>query len=60
VPDPSGHVPRAAAALGRAADAVHVLDIEDGPVRLGLAGAIATAAAGDVHRIQSTPTRRAA
>jgi magnesium chelatase subunit D len=60
VPDPRGHVPRAAAALGRAADAVHVLDIEDGHVRLGLAGAIATAAAGDVHRIQSTPTRRAA
>ena len=37
VADPSGEVRRAAARLGRAADAAHVIDIEDGPVRLGLA-----------------------
>ena len=37
VEDPTGEVRRAAARLGRAADAAHVIDIEDGPVRLGLA-----------------------
>jgi magnesium chelatase subunit D len=44
-------IPRAAARLGRAADAVHVIDTEDGPVRLGLAAEIAAAAGGEVHRL---------
>ena len=34
-----------------AADAVQVIDTEDGPVRLGRAGAIAAAAGGDVHAL---------
>jgi magnesium chelatase subunit D len=44
-------IPRAAARLGRTADAVHVIDTEDGPVRLGLAAEIAAAAGGEVHRL---------
>lgn len=51
VQDPAGEAARAAAMLGRAADAVHVIDIEDGPVRLGLAGRVAAASGGQVHRI---------
>ena len=43
-PDPDGAVARAAARLGRSADAVHVVDTEDGAVRLGLARALAAAA----------------
>jgi magnesium chelatase subunit D len=60
--DPGGAVPRAAARLGRVAGAVHVVDTEDGPVRLGLAGAIAIAAGGSLHRLgdQANATRRAA
>jgi magnesium chelatase subunit D len=58
VADPEREVPSAAARLGRAADAVHVIDTEDGPVRLGLARAMATAAGGDVHTL--VPARRAA
>jgi Mg-chelatase subunit ChlD len=46
-------VPAAAAALGRAADAVHVVDIEDGPVRLGLAAMIAASAGGALHRLEA-------
>ena len=56
--DPDGAVLRAAAALGRAADAVHVIDTEDGPVRVGLALQIARAARGSVHPL--LPSRRAA
>jgi magnesium chelatase subunit D len=52
-------IPRAAARLGRAADAVHVIDTEDGPVRLGLAAEIAAAAGGRVHRLAGA-TRSAA
>jgi magnesium chelatase subunit D len=52
-------IPRAAARLGRAADAVHVIDTEDGPVRLGLAAEIAAAAGGHVHRLAGA-TRSAA
>ena len=59
VADPNGDVPRAAARLGRAADAVHVIDTEDGPVRLGLARALAAAAGGRLH-ILATPTMRRA
>ena len=59
--DRRGEVPRAAARLGRAATAVHVIDTEDGPVRLGLAAAIAAAAGGHVHRLApATAGRRAA
>ena len=49
--DPGGEIPRAAARLGLAASAVHVIDTEDGPVRLGLAGALATAAGARLHRL---------
>jgi magnesium chelatase subunit D len=59
VADREGAVARAAAGLGRAAAAVHVVDTEDGPVRLGLAAAIAAAAGGELHRLIAT-TRRAA
>jgi len=60
--DPAGAIPRAAARLGRAAGAVHVVDTEDGPVRLGLAAQLAAAAGGRVHRLAPPPTivRRAA
>jgi magnesium chelatase subunit D len=57
VVDREGCVARAAQALGRAADAVHVLDIEDGPVRLGLAETIAAAARGALHRLGPPTTR---
>lgn len=60
VEDPARAVPRAAARLGRAADAVHVVDIEDGPVRLGLAGALAAAAGAPLHRLDPVPARRRA
>jgi magnesium chelatase subunit D len=58
--DPARRIPAAAARLGRAADAVHVIDTEDGPLRLGLAGAIATAAGGQVHRLVAPVAGRAA
>jgi magnesium chelatase subunit D len=58
VADQAGEAREAAARLGRAADAVHVVDTEDGPVRLGLAGALAVAAGGHVHTLE--PTRSAA
>jgi magnesium chelatase subunit D len=58
VADPHGAVLAAAVELGRAADAVTVIDTEEGPVRVGLAGAIAQAAGGEVHVL--TVPRRAA
>jgi magnesium chelatase subunit D len=60
--DPAHEIPRAAARLGRAADAVHVIDIEDGPVRLGLAAAVAKAADARLHRLlgETRPKRSAA
>jgi magnesium chelatase subunit D len=62
VADPAGEIPRAAARLGRAAAAVHVVDTEDGAVRLGLAATLARAAGGQVHRLVPTQAtnRRAA
>jgi magnesium chelatase subunit D len=64
VRDPAGEVPRAAARLGRAAEAVHVIDTEDGPVLLGLAAAVAVAAGAQLHRLldpdDSLPARSAA
>ncbi|MDP2712493.1 MAG: VWA domain-containing protein, partial [Solirubrobacteraceae bacterium] len=54
----------AAARLGRSADAVHVVDTEQGAVRLGLAGALAAAAGGSLVALvpssRSAPRRRAA
>ncbi len=51
VSDPQRRVAGAAAALGRSAAAVHVVDTEDGPVRLGLAASLAAAAGGECHRL---------
>jgi magnesium chelatase subunit D len=58
--DARGVIPRAAAQLGRAAAAVHVIDTEDGPVRLGLAADIAAAAGGQVHRLAPATAVRGA
>jgi magnesium chelatase subunit D len=49
--DPDGGVQRAAAAVGRAADSVEVIDTEDGAIRVGLAEEIAQAAGGRVHAL---------
>ncbi len=54
VADPDGAAARRRDALGRAAAAVHVIDTEDGAVRLGLAAELA-AAAGRCAR-DSTPS----
>jgi Mg-chelatase subunit ChlD len=48
-------VPLAARALAAAADAVHVVDTEEGHVRLGLAGRVALAAGGRQHRLAPPP-----
>jgi magnesium chelatase subunit D len=58
VADPAGEARAAAARLGRAAAAVHVVDTEDGPVRLGFAAAVASAAGGRLHSL--VPLRSAA
>jgi magnesium chelatase subunit D len=60
--DPAHEIPRAAVRLGRTADAVHVIDIEDGPVRLGLAATVAKAADAHLHRLlaETRPKRSAA
>jgi magnesium chelatase subunit D len=58
VADPAGEARAAAERLGRAAATVHVVDTEDGPVRLGLASALASAAGGQVHPL--VPLRSAA
>jgi len=58
VHDPAREVPLAAARLGRTAAAVHVIDIEDGPIRLGLAGAVASAAGARLHRLLGDPGPR--
>jgi magnesium chelatase subunit D len=64
VHDPAREIPQAAARLGRTASAVHVIDIEDGPVRLGLASSVATAAGARLHRLlgarEQRPRRSAA
>ena len=63
VHDPDDAVPLAARALGAAADAVHVVDTEEGAVRLGLAARVALAAGGRLHRLTRpdlTRTRRSA
>jgi magnesium chelatase subunit D len=58
VADPEGGALRAAAQLGKAADAVHVVDTEEGTVRIGLADALATAAGGQIHRLAPAPANR--
>ncbi|MDW5597215.1 VWA domain-containing protein [Conexibacter stalactiti] len=58
VQDPHGAVPLAARALGAAASAVHVVDTEEGHVRLGLAGRVALAAGGQLHRLAPPPVTR--
>jgi magnesium chelatase subunit D len=55
VADPAGEVHRAATRLGRAVDAVHVIDLEDGPVRLGLAEQLAQAAGARLHTLSGPP-----
>ena len=60
VADPDGTARDAAARLGRAAAAVHVIDTEDGPVRVGLAADLAIAAGGHIHHLDPAPSRRAA
>jgi magnesium chelatase subunit D len=61
VPDTGGDLLCAAADLGRAADAVAVVDTEDGPVRVGHCAAIARAAGGAHHLLSvSSSARRAA
>jgi magnesium chelatase subunit D len=60
VQDPGGAVPAAARALGAAADAVHVVDSEEGHVRLGLAARVALAAGGRLHRLAEPPAGRRA
>jgi magnesium chelatase subunit D len=61
VPGGDHAVLAAAAGLGRAADAVEVIDTEEGPVRVGACAALARAAGGHHHRLlEATPSRRAA
>ena len=60
VADDDGRARAAAAALGRASAALHVVDTEDGHVRVGLAREIARAGGGIVHQLTPIETRRAA
>jgi magnesium chelatase subunit D len=53
VADPDGAVHAAAQRLGAAADALHVVDTEEGAVRLGLAATLAAAGGGHVHTLRS-------
>lgn len=58
VHDPAREIPLAAARLGRTAGAVHVIDLEDGPVRLELASTVASAAGARLHRLLGEPRPR--
>ena len=53
VGDPDGAIRDAAASLGHTADAVQVIDTEDGPVRVGLAGELALAARAELHTLRA-------
>jgi magnesium chelatase subunit D len=59
VTDPDGAVHAAAARLGKSAAAFHVVDTEDGPVRLGLAPSLAAAGGGHVHPLVPATSRSA-
>jgi magnesium chelatase subunit D len=56
--DRAGVVAGAAAALGRTADTVHVVDTEDGPARLGLARTLAATAGAHAVALPGAPTSR--
>ncbi|MDX6565595.1 MAG: magnesium chelatase subunit [Gaiellales bacterium] len=56
VADPDGLVREAAGRLARGADAMHVIDLEDGPIRLGLAAELAAAAGARLHTLSAAPT----
>ncbi|HEX6665833.1 MAG TPA: VWA domain-containing protein [Solirubrobacterales bacterium] len=58
VADPDGAARRAAQRLGRAADAVHIVDTEEGMVRFGIAPDLARAAGGSLHRLATPATER--
>jgi magnesium chelatase subunit D len=60
VGDHDGAARVAAARLGRAAASVHVVDTEEGPVRVGLAPVLAAAAGGRLHVLVSPTPRRGA
>jgi magnesium chelatase subunit D len=60
VADAGGRAHGAAARLGHAAAALHVIDTEDGPVRLGLAASLAAVGGGHVHPLVPATPRRAA
>ncbi len=60
VADAGGEVRAAAARLGRAASTVHVVDTEEGRVRLGLAADLATAAGAGLHALCPGPASRRA
>jgi magnesium chelatase subunit D len=60
VADTAGTIRRSAAALGRAAAAVHVVDTEEGPVRVGLAQALGAAAGARVHVLAPAGFKRRA
>lgn len=49
--DEPRRIAAAARRLGALAASVHVIDAEDGPVRLGLAGVLAAAAGGQIHSL---------
>jgi magnesium chelatase subunit D len=53
VADTDGAARAAAARLGRIAAAVHVVDTEEGSVRVGLAATLAAAAGGRIHTLRS-------
>jgi magnesium chelatase subunit D len=62
--DPGGRAARALERIAREADRAVVVDLEEGPVRLGLAAELAARAGADLTRLitsdQITPSRRAA
>jgi magnesium chelatase subunit D len=60
VADSAGTIRRSAAALGRTAAAVHVVDTEEGPVRVGLAEALGVAAGARVHVLAPAGFKRRA
>jgi len=60
VADAGGEIRAAARRLGRAASTVHVVDTEEGRVRLGLAADLAAAAGAGLHALHPPPSSRRA